>query len=94
MNIILRARQTLIDVAVQHCGSAGALISLADLNGRGITDDLAPGTTLLLPEVADADVVKKLKPYGNVPVSGIGENNPDNEGIGFWVIGDSFLVGN
>lgn len=93
MTITLRAGQTLLDVAIQHCGSAAALVNLANLNGVGFTDDVAPGTLLQLPEVADAEIVKRLKPYGNVPVSGIEETAENTDGIGYWIIGDSFLVG-
>lgn len=88
----LHNRQTLIDVAVQNCGSADALIQLAFINGVGITDDVLPGTSLTLPDMIDAGVVKKLKPFGNVPVSGIELNPPAPEGIGYWYIEQDFIV--
>lgn len=88
----LHIHQTLLDVAVQNCGSADALINLALLNDKSLTEDVPAGTSLLLPDVISTEVVKKLKPYGNVPVTYIDETIVGAEGIGYWFIEQNFVV--
>lgn len=48
--------QSLVDVAVQECGSLTALFDLADANGLAITDALTPGQVLALPAPTAPDV--------------------------------------
>jgi hypothetical protein len=45
---VILKHQTIIDVALQHCGNADAAFDIAALNDIEITDDIAPGTELLL----------------------------------------------
>jgi len=47
--IIIEPRQTLIDVAIQSTGSVDAVFELAELNDISITDDLVPGSSLIVP---------------------------------------------
>jgi hypothetical protein len=49
--------QTLIDIAIQHCGSADAVYDISVLNGLSVTDELVPGTALILPNVVNAEIV-------------------------------------
>lgn len=44
--------QTLIDIAVQELGDASRVFELAVLNELGITDELAIGSVLVIPEAA------------------------------------------
>lgn len=46
MKITVKDRQTLLDVAVQHLGSAEAVFALCERNGIDITDRLYDGDTL------------------------------------------------
>jgi hypothetical protein len=48
-----RAGQSLLDIAVQECGSLSGVFGVADANGASLTDDLAPGTQLDVPERID-----------------------------------------
>ena len=50
MEEIVKNNQSLIDVAIEHLGSAELAIDIALLNGISLTDALEPGTSLLLPE--------------------------------------------
>jgi hypothetical protein len=85
-------RQTIQDVAIQWCGSPEDVVQVAQLNGIGITDDVAEGTVLLLPAKSNAAVVSGLVPYGNVPVSGIEAGTAAPTGIGYWFIENDFIV--
>lgn len=60
-------RQSIFDIAIQHCGAAEAEYDIAMLNGISITDELNAGQLLELPSVINKDVVayytnKKLTP--------------------------------
>ena len=56
MRTTIHNRQSLLDVAVQECGSFDAAFALAERNGIALTDDLTAGRVL---EVAPEDVDKK-----------------------------------
>lgn len=51
MEVEVKYNQSLIDVAIEHLGSAEMALDIALLNGISLTDVLVPGTSLLLPEV-------------------------------------------
>lgn len=46
MQVVVQSRQSLIDIAIQVCGSADAAFALAEKNDISITDDLIPGQVL------------------------------------------------
>lgn len=86
--------QNLLDVAVHRCGAFAAVIGLALLNNISITDDLLPGSSLLLPEPVEPEVVKyfadgKIIPATAEDVSGTPEHL---EGIDYWTISLDFKV--
>lgn len=70
MNVTVQDNQSIIDLAIQHCGSAEAAFDLAALNGISITDELAAGQTLQLPDVANKDIAKYYFDRGIVPATG------------------------
>lgn len=51
MEIVVKQRQTLPDIAIQVYGDVRAVTALAEANSIGVTDDLEPGTTLKCPEI-------------------------------------------
>lgn len=59
--IIVKDRQTMLDVALQTSGSLEGLIALAIVNGRSVTDELADGEELQEAEVVDSNVVERYK---------------------------------
>lgn len=65
----VQAGQTLLDIAIQYCGSSEALVSLAQLNGLSVTEILVAGSELTLPEVIDKRVVRVFTLGGYVPAS-------------------------
>ena len=98
MKITALHNQTLLDVAIRHCGTVEAVADIAILNNISITDDLIPGQLILIP----------LKDYGNQEIINyfsVNEIDPatafteehaalteGNSGIGFWEIGNNFIV--
>ena len=56
MRSTIHNRQSLLDMALQECGSFEAAFALSERNGIALTDDLTAGQEL---EVAPEDVDKK-----------------------------------
>lgn len=54
MKVIVKDRQSLVDIALQACGSVEAVFAIAERNGLAITDDLVVGQTLTY-ETADIE---------------------------------------
>lgn len=67
--ISVKDNQSIIDMAIQHCGSAEAAFDLAALNGLSITDKLVPGQTLILPDVVNRNIVEYYAGKGIVPTT-------------------------
>lgn len=84
--------QALPDIAIQHCGHLGAWAGIAALNGLGLTDALAAGQVLQLPDQTDKRVVAYLKSGGHEPAAGEVQTFIVLEGIGYWAIEDDFIV--
>ena len=56
--------QTLIDIAIQECGSAESAIDIAVANGISVTDELTPGTELIIPSIKSKAVVDYYDNHG------------------------------
>ncbi len=50
MEVLVKPRQTLSDIAIQVYGDIRAVTLIATANSIGVTDDLKSGTVLLCPE--------------------------------------------
>ena len=90
-------RQSLFDVAVQHCGTMEAAFELAMLNGVALTDDLTPGTELSLTEPDDKSIVQTFDVNRYIPATGFTQSEIMgvmglDEGIEFWGIEFDFIV--
>lgn len=90
-------RQSLIDTALQHCGSFESAFDTAQLNGLSITDDLNAGDLIELPqpdnqEVADYYAVNDLHPASAITQDQILDILGIGEGIEFWGIEFDFIV--
>ncbi len=98
MTATVEQGQSLKDIAIQYCGDAAALFSLALLNDISMTEDVAAGTQLQLPPVVNPDVVKyfeQVKHFTNhIPATKLDEAESEAalEGIGYWTIGIDFIV--
>ena len=93
MNIVVQARQSLPDIALQECGSFETVLALARRNDLSVTDDLAAGQTVtVLPEdIASKRVVERLAAQGVKPATAITEDIPFG-GIGYMGIEVDFVV--
>lgn len=52
MEIVAKERQTLEDISLQYCGGVEAMIDVAALNGLSVTEELADGQVIVVPDVA------------------------------------------
>ena len=89
--------QTLLDIAVQYCGSADAAFEIAQLNGLSVTDDLMTGRDLSLPGITNKKIAEYYKNKGLQPATNITMNSENPlpvslEGIGYWAIETEFMV--
>lgn len=97
-------KQSLFDISIEQCGSIDAVFDLAELNGLAITDFIAPGTVLIMPEpidkaVADYYRIKGLKPATNISPTGEGGGEGGggiedllDDGIDFMAVGVDNVV--
>lgn len=93
--MIVLEGQSLIDVAIQCCGSAEAAYEIAVLNGLSITDDLAAGRELNIPTAVNATIVSYYTQKGIKPATGItteAENALIGEGIEYWALEYDFVI--
>ena len=91
------SRQSLFDVAVQHCGTWEAALDLALLAGISLTDDLTVGDTLTLTEPADTQTVQTFAVNRYEPATACTNTDiltilDQQEGIDFWGIEFDFVV--
>ena len=89
MKAKVKAGQTVIDIAVQYLGSQEAAFELAALNDISITEVLASGSELELPDPTDKRVVAFFEEGQYFPA--VGSNL--GQGVGFWAIGTTNKVG-
>ena len=94
--IIVKDRQTLLDVALESSGSVEAAMELAILNGRSLTSELIDGDRLTSVEVVDAKVVERysaecISPATEVAVEG--KLTMSYQRIGYMAVGVDFEVG-
>lgn len=89
-NVIAAPGQSLLDLAIEHLGSAEAVFSLAALNGLSITHRLAGGTSIALPPPTDKQVIRDFARRSQKPAANLDDGSGD--GIGYWTIGSDFIV--
>jgi hypothetical protein len=91
--IQVKDRQTFLDIAMQHSGSAEAAFEIAVQNNMELTADLIAGTWLPQPAVVFADIVQLFKVEKAVPASIIFDGiYGAKEGIDYWAIENDFIV--
>ena len=79
---------------MQHCGDAFAAFEIARINGISPTEILEPGTKLEVPEAYQKAIAAFMQREDIKPATA--EENQNNilvqEGIGYWTIGQDFIV--
>lgn len=68
-SIIVQSGQSLLDIAVQYCGSADAALEIAALNGMVPTAQPKTGERLTVPNAENKKVVRYYEEHGLVPAS-------------------------
>lgn len=88
--------QTLLDIAVEYSGDINAAYTIADLNLKGITDDLVVGESLMVPDVdvTKAGIVEMFAQPSRKPASAEDLTTSDviGEGLEFWIIEEDFII--
>lgn len=89
MQAIIKNRQTLLDIAMQHCGAVESAFYLALLNDLSLTDRLITGNNIMLTPVVAKGVAAAFKTDENIPIS---QEEGQIGGIGYWNVGLNFEV--
>ncbi len=71
MRSTIHSRQSLLDIAVQECGSVEAAFALSERNGIALTDDLALAAMGVKPATAVSAEDAALVPWGGIGFMGI-----------------------
>lgn len=93
----IHSRQSIFDVALQHCGNLESAFSIAELNGLSLTDDLEVGASMAMPESDNKQVVQYYSVNTVEPATAITQDEINailatGEGIEFWGIEYDFIV--
>ena len=95
MEVKVKDRQSLLDMAVQTAGSMEAAFDLAAANGVSLTDTLADGQVLDTVAAENADTVRRYSVQGIQPATALNEEEMAalaQEGINFMGIEIDFVV--
>ena len=90
--MIVLEGQSLLDIAIQCCGSAEAAYDIALLNNISITDDLAAGRELTIPASVNASVVTYYTQKGIRPATSLTDTDTVFGGIDYMGIEIDFIV--
>lgn len=89
--VVIKYKQSLYDIAIEHCGDVRATNMIADMNDISPDDELEYGSEIILPSVYNPSVVNKLNINRIHPASYL---NSDSvlEGVNYWAVGLDFVV--
>lgn len=98
MEIKVLNRQSILDISIQYTGDVQKCFDIAVANGMAVSDLLASGTSLTIPDELgkNSDVInyytsKMIKPATGTTLEQ--ENQfPSLKGIGYMQIGNTFKV--
>lgn len=99
MKAIILHNQSLLDLAIQHTGTAENAFDLALQNNRSITDDLEAGESIELTAYGiqqNKDILSYYQSKNIQPATGINYQsstiNDKPQGIDYWAIQMDFIV--
>lgn len=95
MEVKVKDRQSLLDMAIQTSGSMEAAFGLAAANGVSLTDTLADGQVLDTVAAENADTVRRYSVQDIQPATALSEEEMAalaQEGINFMGIEIDFVV--
>lgn len=87
--------QSLLDLAIQHTGTAENAFALALANGLSLTDDLTAGESLQLTAYGiqqNKEVLNYYQSKNIQPATAITAAVEQPHGISYWAIGIDFIV--
>lgn len=97
MIVTVLHNQSLLDIAIQHTGSAQNAFGIAMANNMSLTDQLTAGAELTVPGTVSMDLdiknyysSKAIQPATDITQYGESEETP--EGISVWIIDQNFIV--
>ena len=77
--IQIQDRQTLFDLAIQHCGDREAAFQIADTNDLSLTEALSAGFSLAVPEPINQRVVYHYRTNSIIPATAAGTETTNAE---------------
>ena len=96
MTITVLHNQSLLDLALQHTGTIESIFELAVLNDKSITDDMVAGTSLLIGEISNKDILAYYTAKNIQPATAFTKADEQVferlEGISIWAINLDFVV--
>ena len=95
MEVKVKDRQSLLDMAVETAGSMEAAFRLSEANDVSLTDTLADGQVLDTVAAENADTVRRYKAQNLHPATALSEEEMAalaQEGINFMGIEIDFIV--
>ena len=98
MQITALYNQSLLDIAVRHCGTIEAVATIAILNNISITDELVPGQLIEIPstDYGSQEVINYMVNNKINPATALTDEHKvlieENSGIGFWILENNFIV--
>ncbi len=89
--------QSLFDIVIQFTGQLSSIFEVAFLNGMSITDELTPGSKVLIPEyLLTNDIAQYLRINGIKPATSPSVEAYDLvtgcQGIECWIIDVDFII--
>jgi hypothetical protein len=92
-NVLVKDRETSLDIAVINSGSVEGIFELALLNNISLTKDLVSGEELIPCNILDDDAKNELISRGARPASSVDISEGEIlEGIGYWRLQVDFIV--
>jgi len=85
--VTARRGQSLIDLALQHSGSADLGETVAKMNGLSADYVCVGGETLSVPDGVEAER-RRLEAAGVVPLTGLDAGGWQQQGIGLCMVGE------
>ena len=97
MEVKVKERQTMFDVALEYCGTFESAMQMALLNGVDLTEDIPTNAVLELPSVDKPRIAANFQSLRHTPATAITQDEINailatGEGIGYWEIGYDFII--
>ena len=92
---VVQQGQSILDVAIQQCGSVESILDMAALNSISVTDDLNAGASLVMPDAKDGKVVSYYSVNRVTPATAVTLDEINQHpvgGINFMGIEIDFIV--